>query len=144
MGILSQALIDFDDEIVEEFLAHFEVMKDAMQPAILDLEKPEQYTDRVNELFRIFHNLKSASAYLKFEVINRMSSMVENVLEMARAKEGPADEQFVDWLLKVSDQFGAWYLNLSNNDERFAPIDFTIFDTSDLAIMQEVGKEEEE
>lgn len=135
MGILSQADIDFDSEIVEEFLAHYEIMKDAMQPAILDLAKPDAYKERIDELFRIFHNIKSATAYLKFEALNRMSAMVESVLETARGKKGPACDEFIDWLLKVSDQFEIWYYNLSNDDERFAPIDFDIFNTPDLPIL---------
>lgn len=135
MGILSQAEIDFDNEIIEEFLAHFEIMKDAMQPAILDLAKPEAYSDRINELFRIFHNIKSATAYLKFEALNKMSAMVETILEVARSKSGPACDEFIDWLLKVSDQFASWYYDLSNDHARFTPIDFTIFDTPDLPIL---------
>ncbi|MDR0747059.1 MAG: Hpt domain-containing protein [Helicobacteraceae bacterium] len=126
MGILDQAHKDFDYEIVDEFIDHFEVMKDSMQPAILALENEVGYHNRIDELFRIFHNLKSASSYLRFERINRLSAFVENSLEELR-KLSPPPERYIDWMLLVSDQFNVWFLDLINNRERFTPIDITLF-----------------
>lgn len=128
MGVFEELNRAFDYEIVDEFLDHFDIMNTAMQPAILALQKPEEYDDRINELFRIFHNLKSASAYLKLETMNRLSAFVEDVLEKARKKEGPASEAFIDWLLRVSDQYDRWYADLSHDHERLSPLDFDIFD----------------
>ncbi|MDR2638920.1 MAG: Hpt domain-containing protein, partial [Helicobacteraceae bacterium] len=118
MGILDQANTDFEYEIVDEFINHFEVMKEAMQPAILALENADEYADRLGELFRIFHNLKSASGYLKFEAMLRLSEFVESALERAKQSEGPASEAYVDWLLKVSDQYAIWFIDLVNNRDR--------------------------
>jgi two-component system chemotaxis sensor kinase CheA len=126
MGILDQAHKDFDYEVVDEFIDHFEIMKDSMQPAILALENEAGYHNRIDELFRIFHNLKSASSYLKFERINRLAAFVENSLEELR-KISPPPERYIDWMLLVSDQFNTWFLDLVNNRERFTPIDITLF-----------------
>ncbi|MDR1451069.1 MAG: Hpt domain-containing protein [Helicobacteraceae bacterium] len=133
MGVLDQANKDFEYEIVDEFINHFEVMKDAMQPAILALENADEYGERVNELFRIFHNLKSASAYLKFEAIFRLSEFIESALDEARSSKGPASETYVDWLLKVCDQYAIWFVDLVNDRDRFTPIAHgELFDTPHL------------
>lgn len=128
MGVFADLSGSFDYEIVDEFMDHYEIMNAALQPAILALDKPEEYAGRINELFRIFHNLKSASAYLKLEAINRLSAFVEDVLERARGREGPATAPFIDWLLKVADQFDSWYNDLSHDHARFTALDFSIFD----------------
>ncbi|MDR2905845.1 MAG: Hpt domain-containing protein [Helicobacteraceae bacterium] len=133
MGILDQANKNFDYEIVDDFMEHFEVMKDAMQPAILALSDPNQYSMRIDELFRIFHNIKSASAYLRFEGILRLSEFVEGALEEARKSQGPAGDEYIDWLLKVNDQFAIWFVDLVNNRERFSPLSHSdVFDTPHL------------
>ncbi|MDR0664725.1 MAG: Hpt domain-containing protein [Helicobacteraceae bacterium] len=133
MGILDQAHKDFKYEIIDEFINHFEVMKDAMQPAILALENPIEYSYRLDELFRIFHNLKSACGYLKFEAMLRLSDFVESALDKAKASRGPASSEYVDWLLKVSDQYAIWFIDLVNNRDRFTPIAHAdLFDTPHL------------
>lgn len=127
MGVFTELSSNFDYEIVDEFMDHYEIMNTAMQPAILALDKPEEYGERINELFRVFHNLKSASGYLKLEAMNRLSALAEDVLEKARNRPGPAGEAFIDWLLKVSDQYDLWYADLTHDHERFAPLNFDIF-----------------
>lgn len=129
MGITDQAHKDFDFEIVDEFLDHFEVMKDAMQPAILALETLSEYPRKIDELFRIFHNLKSASAFLRFDAMHRLSGFVENSLDYARQEAGPASEKYIDWLLKVADQYDLWFVDIVNNRDRFTALNFQIFDT---------------
>ncbi|MDR3347730.1 MAG: Hpt domain-containing protein [Helicobacteraceae bacterium] len=127
MGVLEEAHKNFDFEIVDEFIDHFDVMKDLMQPTVLALENKDMYSSHIEELFRIFHNLKSASSYLRFERINRLAAFVENSLEEARRVSGPANEAYIDWLLKVADQFNLWYLDLVNDHEKFTQLDFSIF-----------------
>jgi len=105
MGIKSELELNFDLEIVEDFLEHFEMMCDVLEPIILDLSNSVNYEDDVNELFRIFHNIKSATAYLQLDPINRLAKLVEDVLEDMRKKESLQDENIIDWLLSISDQF---------------------------------------
>lgn len=108
MGITSQLQDEFDFEIVDEFIDHYTMMCDAMENIILRLEKKEVYDQSVNELFRIFHNIKSASSFLHIEPLMKLSIIVENKLEEARSSNGPASRDFVDWLLQVSDQCSKW------------------------------------
>lgn len=116
MGILGQLEIDFDLEIIEDFMSHFSIMCDNMEPLVINLNKSEYYKSNIDELFRIYHNIKSASGFLKLEPLNKLSELGEEVLEEARTLRGPASEDFIDWLLLISDQF----INYKNDIERDA------------------------
>lgn len=128
MGVFAQLCGVHEDEIVDEFMDHFEVMTSTMPLTILALDRVEEYSARIDELFRTFHNLKSATAYLKLETMNKLAATIEDVLEKARSHPGPATERLIDWLLAVSDQFENWRSDLSHDRERFTPLNFAIFD----------------
>lgn len=117
MGIRSDLDADFDFEIVDEFLDHYSMMIDSMEVMIIDLSKPNMYERSVNELFRVFHNIKSAAGYLKIEPMARLAAFVESELEILREKEPPINEETVNWLLDVSDMFAAWQDDLKLDNE---------------------------
>jgi two-component system chemotaxis sensor kinase CheA len=109
---------EFDESIVEEFLMLLDIMEDN-----LDLTIERLYTDyqeAINDLFRMFHNLKSAAGYLKIKRIENFAHFVEDILEDAR-KENKAKEELIDWLFKVSAQFHEWYNNIDSNED-LAPL----------------------
>lgn len=107
-GIVTKLQSEFDFEIIDEFITHFEVMQNSMEITILNLEKVEYYKNGVNELFRIFHNLKSSTSFLKLDDMHYLCVKTENSLSVARKLDGPASSAYVDWLLEVEDQFGLW------------------------------------
>jgi len=112
MGVKSQLETDYDFEIVSEFFNHFDLSVESMELLITQLDKVEYYGRNVNELFRIFHNIKSATAYLHIRVMNKFMTDVEELLEVMRAKVGPADDTVIDWLLLCSDQMVLWNDNM--------------------------------
>lgn len=119
MGILAQLEVDFDLEIVEDFISHYAIMCENMEPLIIGLNKPERYEDNIGELFRIFHNMKSAAGFLKLEPIIKLAVLCEDVAEEARILQGPASEEFIDWLLLVSDQFEKYRKDVEKNADHF-------------------------
>ncbi len=123
MGLFSQLEVDFDLEIVEDFISHYAIMCETMEPLIIGLEKKEQYEGNVGELFRIFHNMKSAAGFLKLEPIIKLATLCEDVAEEARILEGPATDEFIDWLLMVSDQFDKYRINIEEDDEYFGMLE---------------------
>jgi len=112
---------NFDFEIVDEFLDHFAMASEAMELLTINLEKPEYYRRNIDELFRIFHNIKSATAYLQITEINAFAIEVEDLLDKMRDEEGPAKTEIVDWLLLCDDQLSAWNINL-RLDEDLIPL----------------------
>ncbi len=96
-------------------------MTETLEPTIISLAHQENYSVGINSLFRVAHNIKSATGFLKIQTMNTFFMKVEDVLERARALEGAASESFIDWLLLVSDQMNLWLKNF-NNDEELAPV----------------------
>ena len=117
MGIRSDLDANFDFEIVDEFLDHYAMMVESMEVMIVDLSKPNMYERSINELFRVFHNIKSASAYLKIVPMNKLAAFVEDELEELRKKKPPISQETVDWLLNISDMFATWQDDFKMDNE---------------------------
>ncbi len=67
--------------------------------------------------------MKSAAGFLKLEPIIKLASLCEDVAEEARILEGPATDEFIDWLLMVSDQFDRYRINIEDDDEYFGMLE---------------------
>ena len=117
MGIRTRLEQEFDYDIVDDFLDHFDVMTEVMEPSIIALEKEPLRNEKINELFRLFHNIKSASSFLKLERVHLLAELAEEVMERLRAGSSAVDSRIIDWLLLVNDQMREWYLQISNNEE---------------------------
>jgi len=117
MGVRSDLDANFDFEIVDEFLDHYTMMVESMEVMIMDLEKPNRYKRSVDELFRVFHNIKSASSYLKIISMSKLSAFVEDALEQLRKTEELASSDVVTWLLSISDMYAQWLEDLRADSE---------------------------
>jgi chemotaxis protein histidine kinase CheA len=126
MGIIDTLQADIDYDIIDEFIGHYALMCDEMEGLILGLEKPGVYERDVGELFRIFHNIKSASGFMKLDRMNKASELVESVLEEARAAKGPGSQEFINWMLVVNDMFNGWKKQLESNASELSPITYKI------------------
>ncbi|UCM99839.1 Hpt domain-containing protein [Sulfurimonas sp. SWIR-19] len=131
MGIRSDLEENFDFEIIDEFLDHYAMMVESMEVMILDLSKPNMYERSVNELFRVFHNIKSASGYLKIIPMNKLAAFVEDELESLRQKKPPVSDETTDWLLNISDMFAVWNDDLRQNN-KLGKIKYSLLKIPDL------------
>jgi len=131
MGIRSDLETNFDYEIIDEFLDHFAMMVEIMEPLIIDLGNEGHHRRSVEELFRIFHNIKSASSYLKIEPMMRLSAFVEDALEQLRSKDAAANDETVNWLISVSDLFLQWQEDFKMDNE-LAKIPFNVLILPDM------------
>jgi len=131
MGVRSDLDANFDFEIVDEFLDHYSMMVESMEVMIIDLSKPNMYDRSINELFRVFHNIKSASGYLQILSMNKLASFVEDELEELRNNKQPINQETIDWLLEISDMFATWHDDLKQDNE-LSKIKFSLLKTPDL------------
>jgi len=131
MGIRSDLDANFDFEIVDEFLDHYSMMVESMEVMIIDLSKPNSYDRSVNELFRVFHNIKSASGYLQITPMAKLSSFVEDELEALRKATPPISEETTNWLLDVSDMYATWQDDLKL-DNALSKIRYSLLKIPDL------------
>jgi len=131
MGIKSELEANFDFEIVDEFLDHFSLMVDSMEVMIHDLSEPEMYHRSINELFRVFHNIKSASGYLKLTSMFRLASLVEDELDVLRNMDVPINEETSNWLFAISDMFAQWQEDFSL-DNKLSKVKYSLLKIPDL------------
>ncbi|MCW8838626.1 MAG: Hpt domain-containing protein [Thiovulaceae bacterium] len=131
MGIRSDLDSNFDYEVVDEFYDHYTMMVESMEVMIIDLAKPNVYKRSVDELFRVFHNIKSASGFLEIEPMRRLSTFVEEVLEELRSKDKPISEATLNWLLQISDIFSAWQDDIKN-DKELTKVKYSLLKIPDL------------
>ncbi|MBW6489417.1 Hpt domain-containing protein [Sulfurimonas sp.] len=117
MGVRSDLDSNFDYEIVDEFLDHYSMMVECMEVMILDLKKSNMFEQSINELFRVFHNIKSASGFLKITQMSRLAAFVEEALEQIRVQHKSVNEETINWLLEISDMFAAWKDDLKLDNE---------------------------
>ena len=131
MGARRDLEANFDFEIVDEFLDHYAMMVEVMEGLIVDLSSEERYHRSLDELFRIFHNIKSASNFLQMEPMVRLSTFVEDALEQMRSYPGPANDDVVNWLLEINDTFTQWQEDLKLDNE-LTKIKFSLLKLPDL------------
>lgn len=123
MGLLSQIEIDYDLEIVEDFISHYGIMCESIEALAVSLGSDKHYKSVVDDLFRIFHNIKSASGFVHLDPILNLASLAEEVLEEARTLKGPASDEFIDWMLLVNDQFNKYRYDLEDDKDYFSALD---------------------
>jgi len=120
MGVKSELIKNYDGEIVEDFIDHLDVMSGVMEPNILAMKRDPS---KVNELFRIFHNIKSASGYLSITAMNKVAHLTEEILDEVRNDQIQINDALVDWLIVISDQFQKWSEELSFDAPQMSKID---------------------
>ena len=131
MGIRSDLYSNFDFEIVDEFLDHYSMMVENMEIMIIDLSKPNMFEQSINELFRVFHNIKSATGYLKIERMTKLSAFVEDLLEQIRTNHESVNEETVTWLLNISDMYAQWNDDLKQ-DKELSHVKYSLLKLPDL------------
>lgn len=119
MGIYSDLESEFDIEIVDEFLYHFTIMTNVLENLIIGLKYKDKFQDNIGQIFRIMHNIKSASAYLKISQINILVTLAEEILDDCRELEGRANDELIDWLLLISDLLKNYKNDLTNNNNSY-------------------------
>jgi len=120
MGVKSELIKNYDDEIVEDFIDHLDVMSGVMELNILAMKSDPS---KVNELFRIFHNIKSASGYLSITAMNKVAHLAEEILDEVRSNKIEISDALIDWLIIISDQFQRWSEELSFDAPQMSKID---------------------
>ena len=131
MGIRSNLNANFDVDIASEFLDHYSMMVESMEVMIIDLSKQYMRKRSIDKLFRVFHNIKSASSFLAIQPMSRLATLVKDELGELRSNTKPVNEETIDWLLAIRDMFTVWEQNFVH-DEALAKIHFSLLKLPDL------------
>jgi chemotaxis protein histidine kinase CheA len=131
MGIRSVLEANFDFEIIDEFLDHYAMMTEIMEGLMVDLANADRYHRSIEELFRIFHNIKSASGYLQIEPMTRLAAFTEDALERLRARDQVVNDETITWLISVADMFMQWQEDLKMDND-LSKIHFSLLILPDM------------
>jgi chemotaxis protein histidine kinase CheA len=113
VGVKDYLYSEFDSSIVDEFLMLLDTIEDNLD---ILLEELENNSEVVNDLFRMFHNLKSATAYLKLTRISNYAHLIEDILDKVRGKD-KISKDVIDWLFDATAQIHKWYEEIDKNKE---------------------------
>lgn len=89
----------FQQSFIEETIE----MLDDMEKALLNFDKNQDKKEKINEIFRVAHSIKSGSAVFGFYVMNDFTHILEDLLEKIRADELKLNSSLIELLLKSVD-----------------------------------------
>jgi len=92
---LSMFLADYLSDTREGF--------QVINSALLALEKDYSQIERLDELFRVIHTLKSSSAMLEFSDIAELAHICEDLLDHLRKRKTPVTQDAINVLFEVTD-----------------------------------------
>ncbi|KAA6224777.1 MULTISPECIES: histidine phosphotransferase [unclassified Campylobacter] len=116
MGILRSLEMEHDIDDVDKFLQYFRTMCDSFEPLIIKLTSDsEKYKEAINEIERLAHNTAWAARRLDLGEITDFCVFCEEMMQEASRFNGPASDEFADWLLLMSDQFEKYCRSYEND-----------------------------
>ena len=124
MGLLKELEANYELDIIEDYLTHFGFINGTLDKLIVNLSRSDKFDDSSSELYRIFHNLKTASQYLELDQIVKLTTIAEDItsrLKSSHAIGATASNELIDWLFLVVDQLQG-YLDDIENDEIYLRI----------------------
>jgi two-component system chemotaxis sensor kinase CheA len=96
--------IDFDDEILQDFLIEAGEILEQLNGQLVDLEQtPEDY-DLLNTIFRGFHTIKGGGSFLALTNLVEVCHQAEDVFNLLRNRELVLDSAMMDAFLRVLDE----------------------------------------
>jgi len=131
----------FDYEIFEMFKDQCYSQLPTMESKILSLEDPVNFKENINDLFRIFHNYKSTTKYLGLDSIYKVVNKTEDVLGGLRSSSSLKDENVIQWLLQIKDQFEVWMDEMELGLNTFSAYDLFLLNA--IATIPEIPKPSE-
>ncbi len=111
--------IEFDQELLDDFVAESREHLETIEEDFLTLEKQKDNPDQelVNKVFRAIHTIKGCAGFVGMKKINELAHVMETLLSMIRNDEIKPELKFVDPLLKGVDCLNSMLDNpISSND----------------------------
>lgn len=92
-----------DVQILCDFIVESSEGLEALEFALVDLEKNPENPDTLNSIFRIFHTIKGVSGFLELKKINSLAHTTENLLDEVRQGTYPAGRKVIDIIFESVD-----------------------------------------
>lgn len=109
--------IDFNDEILQDFLIEAGEILEQLGEQLVELEQAPQDTDLLNAIFRGFHTVKGGAGFLNITPLVELCHQAEDVFNVLRQGERKADLALMDAVLKALDAINAMLVSLGAGEE---------------------------
>ncbi len=100
--------IDYD-EFIPDFISDSKAHLEDIESDFLVLEEQGEDVDveLINKIFRAIHSIKGSAGFLSFHNIQKLSHVMETLLNKMRSSEIKPEKKFIDPLLKGVDQLNS-------------------------------------
>ncbi|AJC85189.1 hypothetical protein [Campylobacter peloridis] len=116
MGILEQLELDYELEEIERFLYFFRSLCDILEPLIVKLSSDSlKYKEALKDLEQNIHNVVWAAKRLNLDEIVNFCTFCEEIMQEAVKFDGPASDEFVDWMFLVGEQLDRYCSDYEKN-----------------------------
>jgi two-component system chemotaxis sensor kinase CheA len=95
--------IDFDDEILKDFLIEATEIVEQLGEQLVELEQAPKRTDLLNAIFRGFHTVKGGAGFLNITPLVELCHRAEDVFNVLRQGEREVEPALMDAVLKALD-----------------------------------------
>jgi two-component system chemotaxis sensor kinase CheA len=95
--------IDFDDEILKDFLIEATEIVEQLGEQLVELEQAPKCTDLLNAIFRGFHTVKGGAGFLNITPLVELCHRAEDVFNVLRQGEREVEPALMDAVLKALD-----------------------------------------
>jgi len=96
-------------ELIDEFIVEGIDLIASAEEALLILENNLGDTDALDTVFRAFHSIKGSAALLKFDIINGLAHLAENLLDRMRCQEIQCIGGYADLVFKSLDMLKEFF-----------------------------------
>ncbi|MGE4266896.1 MAG: Hpt domain-containing protein [Deferribacterales bacterium] len=103
-------------EMLAELASGIEDYFESIENFLIDIEKTgEGKKDAVDNIFRVFHNIKGDCGYVGFNFLEKYAHLVENMLDKVRSGAIVFDRRAAEFILNVISDVKALVKSLLNN-----------------------------
>lgn len=129
-----------DNDIIADFVAEAREHLEAIEPALLVLEKDPDQLGLVDTIFRPMHSLKGASGFLNLSQINKLTHRTESILERIKKGQLVNSPDLMDLILEATDRLRQILDNLEQEGTEGELLDETLLERLDQALGQKGKK----
>jgi len=132
-------------EYKQLFLSESQEILNALNNAVVRIEKEPTDVALLNELFRLSHTLKSLAQSMGYEEIAKLTHSMEAGLALLRSGRLKADKDTVDLLFKSLDVLGDLVAGVSKGKAKKVDVTFLVEEFEEIAssAFNEANKHEE-
>ncbi len=109
--------IDFDDEILQDFLVEAGEILEQLGEQLVDLEQAPEDGDLLNAIFRGFHTVKGGAGFLSIQPLVELCHKAEDVFNLLRQGDRKVEPALMDAVLKALDVINDMIASIRSGEE---------------------------